>query len=650
MNISTLVQIGQILPKNIISDAIRSLFMALDSITYSLIGVFFSAVFSITKLEEMTIITELYDSIQSKVYVVIGIFMLFKVTISLLTYLANPDKINDKEMGASKLVTRIVTSLVLLIIVPTVIFPFLNDIQIPLLNTVGKIITGQANSIDGTSAFDQGQEAAETVMGTFFYVDSECDTSSEKLDNIFDNLQYVNDACEVTDNEGNSLGTDKTKYKYNYTFGVSNIVALVTIILLIIIAINVAIRAFKLMVLKILAPIPILSYIDPKSSKDGMFSSYTKLFVKTYLDLFIQFGVFYLVIVILEKIIELQTSLPTIVTTGVEYLKNDPTGISFIFVFIGLLVFAIMAPKFIKKALNIKDSEFGSGLAGILTTGAMVAGTTGAAVSGFTTSAANGGGFLKNMGAGIAGAIGGITSGAKAGFASGKTDSSKVLSSINDYNARARANAGSTFLGRTGTTLSNIFLGTNRAEQLETEIQNMEDATKAISTVLDRANGEMKKSLSTFGSVSKGSNMFTNYKEFAAAYAESKATGKDYVDYIGRDQNGNVTGTYRMSFQEAEKNIGWIEKENEANYIDQIRNGTLLAPDGSLQDDKLLKTYMEDANAKLDGLHLSVGTPTSAVTRKDMKDIQDDISFLSTNKRRELQTAKADAGAVKNKK
>ena len=56
-----------------------------------------------------------FGTIKESVYVLIAVFMLFRITISLLEYLIDPDKISDKSVGAGKLITRIIISLVLLL-------------------------------------------------------------------------------------------------------------------------------------------------------------------------------------------------------------------------------------------------------------------------------------------------------------------------------------------------------------------------------------------------------------------------------------------------------------------------------------------------------------------------------------------------------
>lgn len=65
------------------------------------------------------VVNDLYDTtsdLSIAVYTLAGVVMLFRVTISLLNMLLDPDKISDKKTGAGKLLTRIMTSLIMLIL------------------------------------------------------------------------------------------------------------------------------------------------------------------------------------------------------------------------------------------------------------------------------------------------------------------------------------------------------------------------------------------------------------------------------------------------------------------------------------------------------------------------------------------------------
>lgn len=628
--------------RNIIMSEIRSILIFLDTITFTMVSMLFQAIFDIVNVDQWSVFKSVLDNIENKVYVIIGILMMFKVTVSLLTYLANPDKLNDKQTGGGKILLRIVTTLVLLIIVPTVGFDLLSKIQKPLVSTVGRIITGNSTVITSDGARKRGEDVSTTLMGTFFYPNSDCASTSSSNYTISSLSEYPSKAREACPD-------DKDTYLYTYVFGASNIVSGVACILLIIIGINVAIRAFKLVVLKVLAPIPILSYIDPKSAKDGMLSSYTKLFIKTYADLFVQYGVFYLVLELISKIISIANgqSAPDLIVDIVSDVSSGTisiftlTGINLIFIVIGLLVFAVMAPKFIKKALNIKDSEFGTGLAGILSTGALIAGTAGATVNGVATSAAAGGGLLKNVGAGIAGAIGGLSAGAKAGFGSGKTDYSKIQSAITARNARVRADAdaGVSFGTRLANLAGETFMGRSPFDSAKARVEGLDAFANYYQSMDDALGKEASKG--KYGAVSfddkvyggRYSNIVGKSTEFAGVARAAEATGKTSFNY-----NGVNVDLAHASYIEAE-----LKKSEKANLYDKIRNYDSLDP---VADASLISAIdgIPDIKASIDNLEKEFNRSGASSVVGDFAAFGDNLKKLDDN----VKVVKAESTKIKN--
>ena len=65
--------------------------------------------------------------------------MLFKISASLIQYMVNPDSMTDKDKGASKLITRTLTMLGFLLILPTV-FSLLYRAQTAFLPMIPKIL------------------------------------------------------------------------------------------------------------------------------------------------------------------------------------------------------------------------------------------------------------------------------------------------------------------------------------------------------------------------------------------------------------------------------------------------------------------------------------------------------------------------------
>ena len=102
----------------------------------------------------------------------------------------------------------------------------------------------------------------------------------------------------------------------------------------------------KLGFLQLISPIPIISYIDPSSSKNGMFSKWLKEVGKTYADLFIRLGAVYFAITLIAAL-----------------MQNSDLGttnfLARVFIILGILIFANQIPKLIGDLLGVKiDGNF----------------------------------------------------------------------------------------------------------------------------------------------------------------------------------------------------------------------------------------------------------------------------------------------------
>ena len=65
------------------------------------------------------------------IYVLAGVFMLFRVAVSFLNSLIDPDKFTDKNEGASKILTRLVIVVILMIALTpgSFVYKFLDRLQ-----------------------------------------------------------------------------------------------------------------------------------------------------------------------------------------------------------------------------------------------------------------------------------------------------------------------------------------------------------------------------------------------------------------------------------------------------------------------------------------------------------------------------------------
>lgn len=394
------------------SEASRSIFFSIDNAIYSFFSQIFSLFFSISKSQFLT--GSIYTIIFKRVFLILGIFMLFRLVFSFLTYLISPDSINDpKNPGnMSKLIGRVIASvLFLVVLVPIgtdtqyatyselteqkkgfegniqeqgILFGTLQSVQDTILNTnvLGKLILGsQASKFDNVDANgnstqmnDIGNGTAITVFSAFFRInpnvvktgcDSDINADSLSENYIIPSLQEAGKWVQKKCTNG--------EYLFDYDVFVSTIVGLIVTVIVFLFTFDVALRSIKLAILRMISPIPAISYISPKSSKEGAFANYTKTLMSTYLDLFLRIAIIYLVVLLISAISSGQSD----IIGGSQY-----SGMSKVIIIIALLFFAAQAPRFIMQALGIKSNGTGLGFGAALLGGALAGGFAGATTGG----------------------------------------------------------------------------------------------------------------------------------------------------------------------------------------------------------------------------------------------------------------------------
>lgn len=163
------------------------------------------------------------------------------------------------------------------------------------------------------------------------------------------------------------------------------IVGLAIVIYFIFICVDVIIRSLKLMLLQIIAPIAVISYIDPK---DKIFSSWGKMYLSTYADIFIKLFAIGIVVNLLDVVLGANTKGFTL------------------FYIIALLIFIKAIPSMINKIFGIEVTAgsfkdvFNIAKKGVtIGTGALAGGVVGLAtgrglgrISGFARGALQGAG------------------------------------------------------------------------------------------------------------------------------------------------------------------------------------------------------------------------------------------------------------------
>lgn len=541
---------------------VRQLFVWLDWIAFTVFEWVIQAVFDIASIPIVD--NSVYEDFRMKIYVLLGIFMLFKITMTMLNYLVNPDAMADKEKGMGKLLTRTILVIIMLIGFP-VIFNLMSEVQEPLMKALPRIILSTDMSTDSaaTEMESVGKTISWQVYGIAFDIDTFQNQTGENT--IGSVVEHINDP-----------GSNRSEYAYGYMPFIGFAIALVMAFILIGFAIDVAIRAFKLVILQLIAPIPIISYIDPKSSKDGAFASWVKMLTSTWLDLFIKIGILYFVLYMIDLVI---------LSNGFSLggLPAPRSIVVTIFVIIGLLFFAKQAPKFITDALGIKQKEgnglFG-GLAKVAAAGAIGAGAIGSAIAGGTASflsdSARGKkhhllNVAKNVGAGLFGGIAGAATGASAALGAKDHAGKAAFDAMNKRNANrlALGAAGSTWLGRAAESASQTITGETMFDRQNRKLKDQEDFVKSAGAFQKDLKAEAIKGKYGIAAASyNGATVAGNSKSLRAQAQLALSQGKDSFEYV------NAAGNkFNVSTTDYEVLAGDLEKAEMQLLYDKFKGG-----------------------------------------------------------------------------
>ena len=482
-----------------ITNFLREMFFMLDKVIYGFIDDVYGLLLQLTRTSIFD--QDIIHSFSIRIYALIGIFMLFKVSISLLTYLINPDEFASKEKGFGIVVRNVILALVILVIAPYV-FNEAYELQSMILeeNTIMNLIFGTPPSSDdsqetiefkGTYLDNYVNEAGGKIQFTLLYafaqpnfedfahdktvadlnscrdsyaknadgdfvfrkkvvitkdkekvnqgetsdyiyeLEQECfgvynsDTDTYEMqstkgqlykafDSVDAGLAYQNYAQGVAQQSFSLFFTKDAmmakstdgRYFINYKFALSTAVGVAVLYFLIMFCIDIAIRSVKLGFLEMIAPIPIISYCDPKSGKDGMFKKWLDMLWKTYLELFMRLFALYFGIYVIS-----------IVGRFRDVVTGDVVNDFFVNVFmiLGVLIFVKKLPEILKEVFNLKgdgkfefnplkrienDALFGKQIAGVAKKGLGVAG---GALAGISAAPAFQRGGLESIKKGIQG-------------------------------------------------------------------------------------------------------------------------------------------------------------------------------------------------------------------------------------------------------
>ena len=405
------------------TDILRLIVMKLVGVVFGFVELFYQ-VFMVLAKHPILDLNDLTTQLFSKISMVIAIFMIFKVSISILQNIADPSKAFDASKGIGSLFKRMVIALAIMtLLIPLnftqtstfnnsyaeniqkqgILFGTLTELQNRILNqnVIEKLVLGNYDK-DGTTSdskqiVNDSKRFATTVFLQFIYVNRASDNckqeAQKKLPDVY-KIKEENDSSDVDiDKEETSYGViTGTGSIYNatckpaegsapifgkkyYAFVLNGITALLAGLalayLLLVSSVDIALRSIKLVLLRVISPIPIISYAAPGSTgKTDMLQTWSQTLVKVYLDLFMRLALMMLTVVIIQSLTKNGLAFEGFGEYG------PLVGVMALILGIGsVLMFVKEGPKFIADALGIKDSGFGFGSAkGLLGIGAAYGG------------------------------------------------------------------------------------------------------------------------------------------------------------------------------------------------------------------------------------------------------------------------------------
>lgn len=397
---------------------LRAICMAIDGVAFSLLDNAYELVIKLSTAELFQ--HETIRSLTSNIYILIGVVAFFRLALVLVNAIIDPEKLNEKGKGLASIFFRVVGMIILLAVTPF-LFQMSYELQGKIVgadtgeNIIFKTILGDNANIGGDNA---GKALQNIVLSSLIAVDKnyydsfspiecisngdgtctnqggyiygkECDWDNcKKAVSLYNDL-YVNE--EMSPNKlSKYVGVSKKidgeeVYVYNYMLIITTIVGIAMTYIIISFAIDIAVRMFELLVLEVLSPLFIATFVDPKSAQSGPFKNWLSAVGRSYASLYIKLAILALMVLLISFINQ----------SKIFQSMGDLSGWAKIITVIGLLIFAKKAPKWIGDMIGIKGDgglgglSIGKKLGGMALAGGLAT-KAGRGLAGMTNSAKRG--------------------------------------------------------------------------------------------------------------------------------------------------------------------------------------------------------------------------------------------------------------------
>lgn len=311
------------------------------------------------------------QQLSANIYVLVSVVMLFAFSVTILSAIVNPDLLSDKKKGVAAIFKRSIIGLVLIVVIPFA-FDEMYKIQENVMdnNLIEKIIVGsdfkcrEGEEGECEKGGNGGQVIAGNLISSVLYpIDDEVEISEDLNESYSDmvrkdikNIGIIAKNINITtDGDTKNWGKfDDDNYAFQFDGLIAIVAGIATCYILLLYAIDMAVRVFKLTFLELTAPISIVAYM---ASGEKVLNSWGKEVMKTFLDVFVRIAAMAIYLFFIS-------SLASYLNT-VDKGNHDWSFTLKALLIVGMLIFVKQLPDYVNKVFGT-DIKLKGGISGRL--------------------------------------------------------------------------------------------------------------------------------------------------------------------------------------------------------------------------------------------------------------------------------------------
>lgn len=311
------------------------------------------------------------QQLSANIYVLVSVVMLFAFSVTILSAIVNPDLLSDKKKGVAAIFKRSIIGLVLIVVIPFA-FDEMYKIQENVMdnNLIEKIIVGsdfqcrEGEEGECEKGGNGGQIIAGNLISSVLYpIDNEVEISEDLNESYSDmvrkdikNIGIIAKNINITtDGDTKNWGKfDDDNYAFQFDGLIAIVAGIATCYILLLYAIDMAVRVFKLTFLELTAPISIVAYM---ASGEKVLNSWGKEVMKTFLDVFVRIAAMAIYLFFIS-------SLASYLNT-VDKGNHDWSFALKALLIVGMLIFVKQLPDYVNKVFGT-DIKLKGGISGRL--------------------------------------------------------------------------------------------------------------------------------------------------------------------------------------------------------------------------------------------------------------------------------------------